>query len=612
MSDTLPAGPGGWGCVVTLFISYSSRDKDGVKNLTQDLQDAEEQVWMDQRLAGGQAWWRAILEQIRGCEVFIFALSQNSAQSKPCQAELHYAQALGLPILPVQVGAVKSMQLSPMATVQTIDYRTPTTGTAMRLFSTLNERKTQRLPLPSPLPDEPEVPFEYLMRLYTTVAGSGQISPRDQASLVAQLQVGLQEDGEHDGARNDIVSLLNQLHDRPDANHKTRSDVEAILASIDSQYVAPEPTRADDPGLMTPAPAAQEQPADVNLAATRPSPPVSPPHQGAPPRVLDYFRVGPFEQSVLTVEEHEFYCVEFSRDQTVIAAGSGDAAMIWRLPAAKGLEPAYTLPHPRFVYSLCFTPDGKTLVTGCEDGGVRFWDWCTDKNEEDLEAHNGTEYAHKGAVYAVAISGDGTYLATGGYDGVVHLWTGQIQLEEHRFGAPVSSIAFPREGSMLAVGTHDNKIYLWDTNPSEPRELGHHDSSVESVAFSPDGSQVASCGLDKRVKLWDVDSGREKPSWRGVGHNYLVKSVAFSPDGRTIASAGWDKTVRLWDVAGKKSTQKISSDKLKIWSEKLREPLEWHTDWIWDATFSPYGDILASAGSDGQLILWPIPGQTVG
>ena len=83
---------------MTVFVSYSSRDRDAVQNLTHDLHDADEQVWMDQRLAGGDAWWRAILEQIRDCDVFIFALSQNSIQSKPCQAELQYAQALGLPI----------------------------------------------------------------------------------------------------------------------------------------------------------------------------------------------------------------------------------------------------------------------------------------------------------------------------------------------------------------------------------------------------------------------------------------------------------------------------------------------------------------------------------
>ena len=100
---------------MTVFISYFSRDREAVKTLVQDLQDADEQVWMDERLAGGDAWWWAIVEQIRGCDVFIFALSQNSIESKPCQAELRYAELLRLPILPVQVGSVDSIKLNRLA-----------------------------------------------------------------------------------------------------------------------------------------------------------------------------------------------------------------------------------------------------------------------------------------------------------------------------------------------------------------------------------------------------------------------------------------------------------------------------------------------------------------
>ena len=229
---------------MTVFVSYSSRDKDAVKSLTQDLQDADEQVWMDQRLAGGEAWWRAILEQIRGCDVFIFALSQNSIESKPCQAELQYAQALGLPILPVQVGSVDSMQLNPLATVQAIDYRHPTPSTAMRLSAALHRERAKRQPLPEPPPDEPPVPFEYLIRLFTTISNPDYLTPRDQAALVAQLQVSLREDGQHEAARNDIVTLLRKLHDREDVTYRTRTDVEAILASVG-------PERAVQPPLVT-------------------------------------------------------------------------------------------------------------------------------------------------------------------------------------------------------------------------------------------------------------------------------------------------------------------------------------------------------------------------
>jgi serine/threonine kinase PknH len=244
---------------VTVFVSYSSRDRDTVKSLTQDLQDAGEQVWMDQRLAGGDAWWRAILEQIRGCDVFIFALSQNSIQSKPCQAELQYAQALKLQILPVQVGPVDSMQLNPLATVQAIDYRHPTPGTAMRLSAALHQERARRQPLPSPLPDEPPVPFEYLIRLYTTIAGPDQLSPHNQAALVAQLQVGLRQDGQDEAARKDIVMLLGKLRDREDVTYRTRTDVEGILASIGAESPPQPPiaTEIDDHPVTPTAPAAE-------------------------------------------------------------------------------------------------------------------------------------------------------------------------------------------------------------------------------------------------------------------------------------------------------------------------------------------------------------------
>ncbi len=231
-----------------VFVSYSTREKDAVTRLTQDLQDAEEHVWLDRRLAGGDAWWRAILEQIRGCDVFIFALSQNSIQSKPCQAELHYAQDLGLPILPVQVGPVDSMQLNPLATVQTVDYRTSTSTAGMRLLSALHRARTQRQPLPSPLPPEPPVPFEYLIRLYTTIAGTDQLSPRDQAALVTQLQFGLREDGDHEAARKDIVMLLGKLRDREDVTYRTRTDVDIILATVGS---ALRPESAAQPANLT-------------------------------------------------------------------------------------------------------------------------------------------------------------------------------------------------------------------------------------------------------------------------------------------------------------------------------------------------------------------------
>ena len=67
---------------MTIFISHSSRDHAAVRLLTQNLQTANESVWLDQSLIGGEAWWQRILHQIRSCTVFVVALSNSCLQSK--------------------------------------------------------------------------------------------------------------------------------------------------------------------------------------------------------------------------------------------------------------------------------------------------------------------------------------------------------------------------------------------------------------------------------------------------------------------------------------------------------------------------------------------------
>ncbi len=213
-----------------VFVSYSNRDSDAVKSLIEFLRDdAEETVWLDERIGGGERWWHLILDQIRGCEVFIFALSQNAMQSKPCQAELQYARDLGLPLLPIQVGPVESPRLHPFAHDQVIDYSSPTPRTAARLVKALHRQRGQRRELPSPLPEEPPVPFAYLMRLSDKIAGSAQLSPSEQAALMGELKWRLSEDGEDDVARKDITLLISRLCSRPDTTYMIRTELGGIL-----------------------------------------------------------------------------------------------------------------------------------------------------------------------------------------------------------------------------------------------------------------------------------------------------------------------------------------------------------------------------------------------
>lgn len=219
---------------MALFISYSSQDRATVDALTTALRRGQQQVWFDQELGGGDSWWNKILEQIRDCDVFIVALSNNWLQSKPSQSELRYAKALNRPILPVRIGDVDSMRVNPLAALQIIDYREPSIDAGIQLVTAVHQLSNKPVPLPDPLPEEPPVPFGYITRLGNQLAEK-ELSPQLQLQLLVELRSGLDEDGDDPSARGDIAQLLRMLRLRHDVTYRTRSEIDNVLAEIEAK-----------------------------------------------------------------------------------------------------------------------------------------------------------------------------------------------------------------------------------------------------------------------------------------------------------------------------------------------------------------------------------------
>jgi serine/threonine kinase PknH len=272
-----------------LFISYSSRDGAALAPVTAALRRAHLVAWLDEELTGGEAWWNAILEQIRNCEVFIVALSKNYLESKPCQAELRYAQELDRPILPVQIGPLDSMRVNPLASVQVIDYQNPTIDTGIELISAVHARRANVSPLPSPLPEPPPVPFAYLLRLNNAIVAP-ELTAAEQAQLFSDLKSGLESDGNEPSARRDLIQLLIKLRDRPDITWKIRTDVETVLKSAnaeESAAISKPPDARDAPpappaGWTGPQPVFSPGPPPAGVGAP-PSYLSGPPHGTQPP-----------------------------------------------------------------------------------------------------------------------------------------------------------------------------------------------------------------------------------------------------------------------------------------------------------------------------------------
>ncbi|GEM_PF-490113 len=84
-----------------LFVSYRSANSSEVDPIVHRLRSLEYEVWQDKdSIPVGQDWWQAICEGIQKSDIFIFMVSEESVKSIPCLAELSYAHALNLPIIP--------------------------------------------------------------------------------------------------------------------------------------------------------------------------------------------------------------------------------------------------------------------------------------------------------------------------------------------------------------------------------------------------------------------------------------------------------------------------------------------------------------------------------
>ncbi|MDJ0606009.1 WD40 repeat domain-containing protein, partial [Microcystis sp. M53602_WE12] len=71
--------------------------------------------------------------------------------------------------------------------------------------------------------------------------------------------------------------------------------------------------------------------------------------------------------------------------------------------------------HDGSVNSVNFSPDGKTLVSGSDDGTIILWDVETGKEIRTLKGHDGS-------VNSVNFSPDGKTLVSGSDDNTIKLW----------------------------------------------------------------------------------------------------------------------------------------------------------------------------------------------
>jgi WD40 repeat protein len=257
--------------------------------------------------------------------------------------------------------------------------------------------------------------------------------------------------------------------------------------------------------------------------------------------------------------------VAFSPDGTLLASGGmypdENAIRLWKLDSVfEGNDTPWKTQnqHTRSVFSIDFSPNGETLLSGSGDNTVRAWDVTGDRPASTLMYRAGAIVQIYAVDYSPATADDGEQLV---------------------------AIA----GSVFQGSTPTELLEIWDATSREMvHQLQGHTSSVDSVAFSPDGKILASGGSypDNNIHIWDAQSGEQLRVLEG--HVSGVRNLAFSPDGETLASSGWDATIYLWDV---------ETGEVKGFNDE-------HTSVVWSSALSPDGNMLATGGDEGFIRLW--------
>ncbi len=248
----------------------------------------------------------------------------------------------------------------------------------------------------------------------------------------------------------------------------------------------------------------------------------------------------------------------FSADGHWLAASTGAGKLrLWRLTEDGRAEPLplENAEETGRTTTLALGPDGRSLVSGDQDGGIRTWELPGGRQRPAVPAR-------RGQVAGLSVSADGRYLLQISQDWQAQVW----DLEEGRGlslipGLWTSGVLSPdgtilyltsaQAGDVVALDRTSGRILpVPFARPKAQGGAGVSTQRFARVTASRDGRWVAAGSAEGPLAcVWDAATGRLVQTLRGHQDPSPITAVEFSADARRILTASEDGSARLWDLS---------------------------------------------------------------